>query len=246
MSVTETALMSDFINFSGLRHISIGNARLYQQHNSLLVSDCSRPTDGVAIETGFAKGVTIEFHPFTLRNSKVLAITFYAIDGKQCLMEIGQWVIIRKLTEGTVYLMLNMKAEKNNSLIAGRLGETDMFFNSIGKQTADTWVTVGTFDLGDMDAHLYSVDCRMEMLRDDKGKVVKVITTKSIGSKGLFRPLSDNNKLDECAYDIDTLRIISETDYPKGLPYHQEYHISKVVITGKDVPCMVLKQSVVQ
>ena len=238
--------MPEYVDFLGLHHYPLGNAQLRKKNDTLVITELSRPMDGIAIATGTAKDVTIKLVPLELKNSTVLAITFHATDNMQRMKSIGQWAFTKAPDSGVAYLMFNSRLEGDFIELTGKRNKTVLFRDQVLRRQQQ-WITAGSFDLTNGNTWLSDIDCRVDVLRDGSGKVIKVTTTKTIHSNGIIRPVRSKQQVSKRnSYAIDALRIVSTTEYPKGLPVEQESYISQVSITGQDMSGLVLTHSIAQ
>ncbi len=239
--------MPEFVEFAGLRHYPVGNAQLYKRNNNLVVSALKHPMDGIVIETGIATEVAIELAPLELNADTVLAITFQATDRARRLRGIGQWVIIPDAGGKTACLLINSKPEGISIALTGKQRQSDLFHSIIQPQRNSKWIGIATIDLAGRNTWLSGIRCRMEPLRDSKGRITQLTVIKTISSSAAIQPLMQDpiagHLIHQGYYAIDALHIASTTQYPEGLPYEWENHISQVVMTGQHIAEVLLTHS---
>ncbi len=189
----------------------------------------------------------IELAPLELNADTVLAITFQATDRARRLRGIGQWVIIPDAGGKTACLLINSKPEGISIALTGKQRQSDLFHSIIQPQRNSKWIGIATIDLAGRNTWLSGIRCRMEPLRDSKGRITQLTVIKTISSSAAIQPLMQDpiagHLIHQGYYAIDALHIASTTQYPEGLPYEWENHISQVVMTGQHIAEVLLTHS---
>ncbi len=241
--------MMDFITFKGLKHYPIGNAHLQPGADGLTISNLSTPLDGIAIETKRATFFDLQFNPVFFENDTDFGVTFNQTDNSNGFRAMAQWAIAQHLETSVAYLFLNSKLEGEQIIVTG-FNAGNNTFQRVFEQTGIpgyNWMIVGVFDLAYKKAELTGIDCKLEMVRDNTGKVVEVTIVKSFRCNGTLTPISgksllrySNEKEQTQSFAIDSLQITSSLYYPGGLPEEKEGYISQAVITGQGMQALVL------